>query len=167
MKKLLLTVLVIPFLICFNGCTSQKEPPLIDLDFEANANIEYNGNTFTAKILNEEREQTVITLNTPQELEGLTYTYKGSSLAIEYNKLKCETKDGYLPNRSMAQMIHTLIETLSDEENYSFEKFEKEDAVFSCKSGESTFKIITDEDGIIKDIKSQDGLLHIILATAE
>lgn len=157
MKRLLLLILVVPFLFC--SCGKEKKPPLPQLYFDAVMAIDYNQNSFEAQISTAQNGEMTFTINSPQELSGLTYKYLKNSLSIEYSKLKCETNDGYLPNHSLAQLLYNSFLSFS-QGDYEFVEFKDSKAVFKLTCDGEKYFIYTDENsGQILKIDTENSLL--------
>lgn len=105
MRKLL----IIPFIILMllSGCSKQPQPSPPQTEISAKVtcdeevyNINHNGKSITT-----------ISYIEPQELKGLTYSYSGSEVSINYNTLTYKPS-GELQDNNITK-LHRIIQELS------------------------------------------------------
>lgn len=122
MRKLFVIPFIILMLLC--GCSKSLEPAPPKTEFSATVvcenetyNITHNGKTITT-----------ITCIEPQELKGLTYSYQGNEVSINYNSLSYKPSDE-LPDNKITD-LHRIIQELSSDCEYLIKSCDSQKTVF-------------------------------------
>ncbi len=109
MKKLIVSLLAISFfMLIFCGCEKESGVTPATL-FKADAVIKTDDITINATVEAISNENVRVIVNSPKELNNLSYERVNSSLYIEYNSLKCTADSDYLPS---FDPFDVLIDTL-------------------------------------------------------
>lgn len=142
MRKLLVIPFIILMFLC--GCSKSLEPAPPQAEFFATVackdetySITHNGKTITT-----------ITCIEPQKLKGLTYSYQGKEVSINYNSLSYKPS-GELPDNNITE-LHKIIQELSSDCEYLIKScdsqktvFELPTALIECVTTSGTIQKIT------------------------
>ena len=115
MKLLTKLTLYIMVLIVFTltSCTGTQEPSKPATSFTAT--VTCNNQSYT--VSHSGSSLTTVTLHTPQELNGLTYSYKNNALSIGYNNLTY-TSSVSLPLNNSADQIYNALSQINNPNTY-------------------------------------------------
>lgn len=151
MKKSILTFLLLTATILTSGCTKTKEiePQLPQTDFTTTITcgnekytVTHNGKSITS-----------ITITEPEELNGLTYSYKGSVVTLNYKSLSYTPSVNSLPATNSVALLHNALCEVSAENfnsNFTIKTANSDTTIYESKTTEITCKTST---GNINQIK--------------
>ncbi len=130
MKKLIASLLAISFFMpIFCGCGKEGGVNPVTI-FKADADIKTDDTTVKATVETISTDNVRVVVNSPKELNNLSYERVNSSLYIEYNSLKCTADSDYLPPfNPFDVLIDSLVSMNSTQLN--FEKNESGCDVYS------------------------------------
>jgi len=104
MYRIKLFCFLFPILILLMLTSCKAPDPTLDESFNAELSITYNNTEYTAD-LSRKPGELCVTVTSPDDLAGITYTYIGDELTVSCAELSCITADG-LPSSSVIQLIY-------------------------------------------------------------
>lgn len=151
MRKLFVIPFVIIMLLC--GCSKAPQPAPPQTEFSATVvcedetyNVTHNGKTITT-----------ITFIEPQEIKGLTYSYQGSEVSINYNSLSYKSS-GELPDNKITE-LYRIIQELSSDCEYLIKFCDSQKTVFELPT--ALVECVTTSGVIQKITLKTNGTVYI------
>ena len=142
------------FLLLLLTLTACGEPPTVCSDFSGDFTVRY-GDTDCRGKLDKNGGELSIVMTGPCTVEGMTFTYRESSLSVGFGGHSAETTADYLPSCSIPSCLHSALPYLPQAEY--IETADGEDR-FSLPTPSGS-AVITASDGIIKTLTvPQNGL---------
>lgn len=157
MKKLFSLILCVFFLcvigFSFTSC-GEIQPQLPVTDFSSDISINTNNTKIKGSFSNNRQGVMTLTVNSPENINGMKYEYKDELLTIKFEGITTETVLNNLPQENFINLLYDCMFNLNNEENLNLNSFDEQSAVYSVKSDENTYKVYTVTDtGIITKIE--------------
>ena len=166
MKKVVFLLFITVFATCLLtscGQTQDIKSTNVKTDFQAVADVEYDGNYLKYLVKNEKTNGTEITVKEPQNLEGFSINILNDKNNIAFKDLCCETKNLPVLNQSAPSFINRVLNDISMKE--SLEINEKDNSISGeCSAGKYT-AYIDRSNGFISKITSPDVNLNIVFSS--
>ena len=105
MKRSVFTFLIILCVISLCGC---GKTPALNTDIAAEADVSTQSGDCRLSVENPD-DSIVITMLSPDNIEGIIYRFEGDTLTLEYKGLKCAANSGYLPESSIQTTLYNAI----------------------------------------------------------
>ncbi|MBE6825102.1 MAG: hypothetical protein E7513_07140 [Ruminococcaceae bacterium] len=118
MRKISVSLLAISFFVfSLFGCDiGQRKAPVVF--FESDAVLHSENLTIESKVISAQGKNITLSILSPKDVKGLTYSLSNSNLHINFGNLKCTTSTDYLPSFSA---VDVLFDTLSAMQSSSFD----------------------------------------------
>jgi len=140
------------------GCQDTKKTVEIQPDFEAVINVRRDAAdaqdfALQGEISVENRTDVEITVISPKETKGLTYSWD-EDFEMVFEDLYCKAETDYLPSFTYEQGIYNVLQSLYG--NTDPKKLEDGSWLFAGKSASGDYEVIADSNGYIKDISVEE-----------
>ena len=156
MKRAFCFFLVVSVFV-FSGCSGVKEAPVKE-EFTSGIIIkalQFAPEDFTveAQVQRSSKGELNITITSPEEIKGLTYSYL-DKFCMSFNDYCCETECDYLPEFSFPQVIRNVLADFF--QNAECADKSAEGCTYRGKSLSGEYIVSTDKDGNIKNISVEE-----------
>lgn len=142
------------------GCEKPGEnKSAVVTDFTADFTAEFNSMNIGGKITVNRQGMLNLSINSPEELNGIEIRYKGSELNLGREGLLCTADEAYLPDTAFSSIIRDILNRLShDAANGSLKK---SDNKISVSSTLGDCQITVDGEDKITSLECLDAGLSI------
>lgn len=167
MKKLLQLLCLISFIIVFASCSTEKiNTDGLTNDFNSDISFTYKGNEFSGQLTRAVEGVSKITLNSPDELNGVTLKSDGEALTVAYEDMVIDLTDEGPLSTSFAALVFRILDNTSNIENVSVLSAD-DSSVITGTIEEGKYKIILSTDGKIQKIILESAALESNLSKFE
>lgn len=137
-------------ILMLTGCSANDSFPEIQAAADSDADIRYNGTEYRCHIRYIDNATSSVTLLSPEEISGLTFTRSSGEYTCSLGKLLCKGED--LPDNSLPKEIFRVYDSIANTDPEPLVKHTDGSCEFRC--GE--IKLTTDSSGrpVFSDSKS-------------
>ena len=156
MKRFFSAFLVFLCVILLSSCS--REPPPLNENISATVAVSKNDEVLGSCTVSSNGSIICISLLSPENAAGISYTYENEKLTVAYHELQCITDSDYLPDDSEISVLYDGLRSIKGAQ-YT----ESKDGAdrYSAQTEHDCF-LITAEDGIITAMQSEN---HHLLYT--
>ena len=141
-----------------NGIANNITPHTKGISFIAE--VTYYNECYECDVAIEQNGDTVITLTQPDDIEGLTFNYKGNQVAISYKGLEYKT-DLSSPENSVANFLYSVFQ------NPSKDVIKNNDNLYvEGKADSHSYKMFLGATGLPLKITTVSGSYEVIIKNA-
>lgn len=125
-----------------------------------NADISYYNENYECEVEIEQNGDTIISLTAPQDLKGLSFSYKGDQVLITYNGLEYKCDD-FSPENSVADFIYSVFQCETND------VIKNDDNLYiEGKTQSQSYKLFIGATGLPLKITTVSGGYEIIIKNA-
>lgn len=153
MKKLhrIIAIVGAGFILAITpGCSESVSFPDVQAAADEDAAVQYRGNEYKCHIRYIDKDTASVTLLSPEEISGLTFTRSNDGCACSLGSLMC--RGGSLSSASLAGEVFRVYDTLASSEPEPVKKCDDGSYEFTCDG----MKIYTDVSGRVLSLKDKE-----------
>lgn len=168
MAKKVLTALYVLFLFIFimSGCSDSAKAVDIKTDFSADFTAQYRGAEYSGKLSTNRQGVTDISIDSPEEVSGISFGYKNGELEISREDLICSADEAYLPQKSLPSLVKTILDGVS-RGNAKLCSHGNDTYTYSFRTDSGECVLETDEKGYITAAEIKDAELSMELSQGD
>lgn len=161
MKKISVIAVMLIAVLMFCSCSQNEKIPNVITKINNNAIIEYGNNKYECHISRLTDGVVSITVNSPENISGLTFKFVDGKYSLSYNELLCKTDNVLLPRFSFPLIIINILSVADKQENLLYQSSEDNIVTFSGNSSYGKFNLVTDNNGKITKITQENSGLKV------
>ncbi|MCQ2514862.1 MAG: hypothetical protein MJ089_07235 [Ruminococcus sp.] len=104
-------------IICLTACTGtseKSEQKSIVTDFSADFSAEYGGDNYRGKLCTNRQGILNIYIDYPDNLKGLSVSYRSTDMQISRETLICSADEAYLPSNSFPTVVKSIMDGINN-----------------------------------------------------
>lgn len=149
------------------SCSESVKIPNVVTNIDSNAVVEYGGTKYECHIIRLTDGVSSISINSPENLSGLTFRRADGKFSISYGELLCKTDSVFLPENSFPTIIMNILSVANNQTNLIYQSTEDGVVTFTGNSDTGEFQITTDTDGNIAEISQETEGLKVSMINSE
>ncbi len=164
MRKLsvvLMAVILLGTALLCCSCTQNVKAPTVVAKVDGSAVVEYGNAEYECTINRLTDGVISITLNSPENISGLTFKQSDGKYTISYGTLICRNENALFSEYSFPNLIMEILSAASNSENLIYQSSENELYTFSGSTSLGKFNITVDSEGKITDITQESLSLKV------
>lgn len=162
MKKVSSVFFLFLMILIFCSCSESTKIPDIVTNINSNAVVQYGSTEYDCHITRLTDGVISVSINSPENLSGLTFRRADGKYSVSYDELLCRTDSVFLPETSFPTLIIDILSAVGDKEKTVYCSSENNLVTFSVNSKSGNFNIVTDSDGNISKIIQESSGLKVI-----
>lgn len=159
MKQFFAAFLIFLCAILLPSCS--REPPMLSENISADISVSKDGEVLGGCSVSGSSDILCITLLSPENAAGISYTYEDEKLTVTYQELQCITDAGYLPDSSDVSVLYDGLKSLKSAQ-YTESSADGTDH-YTSQTEHDRFRISA-KDGAVTSLQSEN---HHLLYTFE
>ncbi len=146
------------------SCGNSVKIPTVITNINTDAVVEYGSQKYKCNITRLTDGVISVTINSPQNLSGLTFRCVDGKYSVSYDELLCKTDSVFLPETSFPTVIIQILSSVSNRDNLLYQSVNDDKFIFSGNTPLGSFNIETNSDGKITSITQKNTNLKISMS---